>query len=179
MEIYLIRHAERDSTSSLPDEYQSLTSVGLEQTENLSNNFKEKNVVPTLFLTSRNTHAYQTAEILRSNLNRAAPLFPLDALTPYPPELSTPGIQAERYFTEIVSDLKKIGKDLNDGDIIIVILHNPRTFQLGMVLKGITPWPHNKRITPWPHNVETAHYAGTIDDFTKAEGDALRPRRFL
>jgi phosphohistidine phosphatase SixA len=71
MKIYLIRHADRERRSALPEKVRPLSSMGKNQAKTLSQRLAADSG-PTLFFTSIYRPAWQTADILRSSLSPKA-----------------------------------------------------------------------------------------------------------
>lgn len=139
MKVLLIRHATR--TRVLPDKDDPLSPNGEQEALALATTMKNSGDIPTLFLTSRQRHAHQTAEILWCFLNRAAALVPLDALTPYVPH---PLANANRYIEAISQDLadfRRARADIMDRalETVAIVLHEPRNIQCALQLQGQNP----------------------------------------
>jgi phosphohistidine phosphatase SixA len=100
MKIFLIRHATRARFRADIDD--PLSDQGKKEALALAEAMKNSGDVPELFLTSKQLHAHQTAEILRSSLNEKAVLVPLDALTPHVPH---PLVNAGKYVEAVSNDL--------------------------------------------------------------------------
>ena len=83
MQVILINHAERDRASGKNDSEQPLDpKKGVEQVEQLVLRLRNSSVKPTLYLTSRNAHAKETAERMCKALGGvpARDVVELDAL---------------------------------------------------------------------------------------------------
>ena len=128
MQIILINHAQRERDPGQKrdkqiDRHQPLARAGVEQTHELAKRLQKNGVTPTLYLTSRNAHATQTAEILCKDLGKApaTDVVQLDALTPHHPTESC---------SQIFAEAKAAGHDPQLHDVIAVIGHYPRLNQL-------------------------------------------------
>jgi phosphohistidine phosphatase SixA len=161
MNIYLIRHAERDRQPSLQDQDQPLSRKGKEQAEALAGKLAVEGK-PTLLLTSRHLHARQTAEILRQLACPEAPLIPLNVLTPR--------LIADAFnFVELIAETRREGQDLGAHEIVAIVLHHPRQTQLAMMVQGVdhTNW----RSELEPQNAEAICVtAGKLEDFAGGKG---------
>lgn len=134
MEIILINHAEREhhpdpNIDRQIDRQQPLVDAGQQQAHDLANRLRIKGV--TLYLTSRNLHAKQTAEIVWADLGRdpSVAIVEIDALTPF---------HQTESFEEIIGQATQSGHDPRLHEVIAVIGHYPRLNQLFAYLTGQT-----------------------------------------
>jgi phosphohistidine phosphatase SixA len=176
MKILLIRHARR--AHALAEKNDPLSPDGKEEALELGKVMKKSGDVPLLFLTSKQRHARQTAEILRRHLNPKAALVPLDALTPHAPH---PLVDANKYIEAIAHDLAALSavaphiKDSLRGTVAI-ILHHPRNIQCALQLQNKDPatWRTYRRGT-FPSFGKAIHLtADTWDDFLQGKGRSRR-----
>ena len=139
MKIVLINHAERQRDPDRVrdreiDRQQPLTPTGVTQAHDLATKLRANGITPTLYLTSRNAHAKQTAEILCIDLGKdpSTDVVEIDALTPREPTESC---------GEILEQAKAAGHDLQLHDVVAIIGHYPRLNQLYAYLTWQTVAP--------------------------------------
>jgi phosphohistidine phosphatase SixA len=139
MKIILINHAERQRDPDRLrdreiDRDQPLTAEGVAQAHDVANRLRANGGTPTLYLTSRNAHAKQTAEIVCSDLGGtpSTDVVEIDALTPRDPT-ETCG--------QILEQAKASGHDPQLHDVVAIIGHYPRLNQLFAYLTWQTAAP--------------------------------------
>jgi phosphohistidine phosphatase SixA len=172
MKILLIRHARRAHT--LAEENDPLSPDGKDEALELGRVMKKSGDVPLLFLTSKERHARQTAEILRRYLNPKAALVPLDALTPHVPH---PLVDANRYIEAIAHDLatlSRVAPHVKAGlrGTVAIILHHPRNIQCALQLQNKDPatWRTYRRGTFPSFGKAIRLTADSWDDFLQGKG---------
>lgn len=128
MKIILIKHAERQKNPDQRrdrqiDRHQPLTPAGVEQAHDLAARLRAKGDTPTLYLTSRNAHARQTAEIVCTDLGGvpSTDVVEIDALTPFHPT---------ECCYQILEQARTSGHDPRLHDVVAVVGHYPRLNQL-------------------------------------------------
>lgn len=124
IQIILINHAERHRASGKDDRDQPLDPTkGIGQVEQLVARLRRNKVTPTLFLTSRNAHARETAELLCRALggDPTRNVVALDALTPH---------HRTETMQDIVEQATASGHDLQQHAVIAIVGHSPRLEQL-------------------------------------------------
>jgi phosphohistidine phosphatase SixA len=141
MHLLLINHAERrrdpDRSKDVSlDKQQPLTLKGEEQVRMLANKLRTERLVPTLYLTSRNVHARQTAEILSRSLggDPALQVVEVDALTPH---------DLTESFDEIIEQATALGNDARTHAIWALVGHTPR---LNHLFESLTGRPASNRL---------------------------------
>jgi len=138
MQIILINHAERDRESGKDDRDQPLhPEKGVKQVNDLVARLREKKVTPTLYLTSKNVHAKETAEWVCAALGRDPKkvVVEIDALTPP---------HRTESWQDILEQAKAAGHDLKSYEVVAIVGHFPRLNQLFAYLTWHTVKPrHN------------------------------------
>ena len=163
MQIVLINHAERHRASGKADRDQPLDpTTGVEQVAQLVARLREKNVTPTLYLTSRNVHAQETAERICQALG-GDPSRSVVALAALTPEDRT------QTMRDILEQAEAAGHVLLRHDVIAIVGHSPRLEQLFAYLTWRTVAPARLG-----YGEET--YL-TIDNFHNGKGQGQWPRR--
>ena len=124
MKIILINHAQRqrdpdELRDKQIDRHQPLARAGVEQAHDLAARLSAKGDIPTLYLTSQNVHAKQTAEIVCAHLGRdpSTDVVELDALTPLHPTESC---------QQIFEEARVSGHNPQLHDVVAIIGHYPR-----------------------------------------------------
>jgi phosphohistidine phosphatase SixA len=137
---------------------------------------KKSGDVPLLFLTSKERHARQTAEILRRYLNPKASLVPLDALTPHP-DVEHTLVKANRYIEAIAHELatlSTVAPNVTAGlrGTVAIILHHPRNIQCALQLQNKDPgtWRTYRRGTFPSYGRAIRLTADSWDDFLQGKG---------
>src|SRR3954453_20242130 len=107
MKVYLVRHGMReDRLPEQNDEYEPLTEEGKAKVRNTlakDLQLKAERGLPTIFLTSRFRHAYETACILWQEVNLPlSPVVALDTLTPYLDQRNK--VQSNDYVGSVVQE---------------------------------------------------------------------------
>ncbi len=112
---------------------------------------------PTVYLTSRYTHAQQTAEILRDKAGGSSPaaVVALDMLTPH----------QEYTFEKIILESEQKGHDLSDLDQVAFVLHHPRLNQL---VARLTTQPESRTEPEFAEAVCLT--ADSLADFINGQG---------
>ena len=160
MEIILINHAERDKASGKDDRDQPLDpKKGVEQVEQLVLRLRKRNK-PTLYLTSRNAHAKETADRVCEALGGvpATDVVELNALTPD---------QRTESMLDIYEQAKAARHDLLRHKVIVIVGHSPRLEQLFAYLTFRTAAP--KRLK------KGQEVYLTIEDFHDGNGQGQWP----
>ena len=127
-ELILINHAERvheadpDRDRQI-DRHLPLTSTGETQAQELGDRLRAAGIRPTLFLTSRNLHTKQTAEIVCRAVggDPSVDVVEIDALTPFHPTDS---------FEHVCDQARTAGHDPSLHAVVAIVGHHPRLNQL-------------------------------------------------
>jgi phosphohistidine phosphatase SixA len=130
--VLLIRHGtrDRDPTSGLVDHQQPLSPEGRQEVQQLVQDLTARRLTPTVYLTSRNAHAVETARLLCEGLKGdASCVVELDALTPH--------LGGHGCFAEVKIEAEKRGFNLRDHPVVAIVAHQPRLNQLFAYLT----WP--------------------------------------
>jgi phosphohistidine phosphatase SixA/dienelactone hydrolase len=177
MKILLIRHATRTrrvhpNPGVLPEWDDPLSPVGEREALALAQTMEQSGDVPTLFLTSRQRHAHQTAEILWGRLNQTATLVPLNALSPH---VQHPLVNRDMYVEAISHDMNVFAHarpDIKDGlrETVAIILHYPRNVQCALQLQGKKPDTWEDYWQPDAFGRAICLTADTWDDFLQGRG---------
>jgi phosphohistidine phosphatase SixA len=169
MEILLINHATRrrhpnPDIDRQIDPDQPLLLEGEEEACQLADRLRGLPVVPTLYLTSRNLHARQTAEILCQRLggDPRTQVVQIGALTPG---------HATEHFEQIIEQAEWLGQDLRQHDQVAVVGHYPRLNQLFARLTGQPEPP-----APLDRGQEVCLTANCLEGFLAGEGNGEWPR---
>jgi phosphohistidine phosphatase SixA len=138
MEIILVRHGvqSRDGAGHLSQH-------GVHQIDSLAVALERRGVRPTLVLTSRSSHAHDTAALLRDRLGiQVIPIVALNALTPDggPSELDV-----------LLSELEKAGITVADESVVFIVGHVGRLSNLLTELTGsrARPIAHGEAVMVW------------------------------
>jgi phosphohistidine phosphatase SixA len=158
VKIILIRHASRERNPDLgEDKDLPLTSDGKKEACELGDRLVSLGLKPTLYLTSRYTHAKQTGDLLQDQVggNPLAALVAINTLTPH----------EEYTFERIILESEQNGHDLSKLEQVAFVLHHPRLNQL------------LARLTSQPESPGAPKFAGAVcltadslDDFIKGKG---------
>jgi phosphohistidine phosphatase SixA len=162
MQIILINHAERHRESGKDDRDQPLhPEEGVKQANDLVDRLREKKVTPTLYLTSRNVHAKETAKFVCAALGGTADMavVEIDALTPD---------QRTETWQDIVEQVRASGHNLESHAVVAIVGHFPRLNQLFAYLT----W---RKAAPTRLEYGQEVYL-TIDKFWDGEGQGRWPR---
>jgi len=135
------------------DKQQPLLPEGEEQVRTLADRLRCEHLVPTLYLTSRNVHARQTAEILSRTLGGdPASLVEIDALTPH---------DLTESFAEVIEQATALGKDPRAHTIWALVGHTPR---LNHIFESLTSKPASNRLS---YGQAVCLTANSFDDFAR------------
>jgi len=166
MKIILINHAERQRDPDKLrdrqiDRHQPLARAGVEQAHDLAARLGANGDIPTLYLTSRNAHAKQTAEIVCTDLGRvpSTDVVEIDALTPFHPTESC---------QQIFEEARASGHNPQLHDVVAIIGHYPRLNQLFAHLT----W---KTAAPTPLNYAQEVYLTTQEKFCDGTANGQWP----
>jgi phosphohistidine phosphatase SixA len=123
MEIILINHARRvkhedPARDKQIDRHQPLHDDAKEQVSELVGRLK-RGSTPTLYLTSRNLHARETANLVCEALggNPSRDVVEIDALTPHHPTES---------FEQVIEQATAVGHDPRLHLVVAIVGHSPR-----------------------------------------------------
>jgi phosphohistidine phosphatase SixA len=170
MEIILINHAERNRNPDQRrdrqiDRHQPLTPQGEKQAHELAERLRAGRLIPTLYLTSRNVHAKQTAEIVCAGLggNPSIDIVEIDALTPF---------HSSESFQQITEQARSSGHDVTLHDVVAVVGHYPRLNQLFAQLTWRTV--AEERLS---HAQEVRLRADSFNEFHEGKGRGQWPKR--
>ena len=166
MKIILINHAERErhpdpQTDKQLDPSQPLKQKGVEQAQELAERLRK--VKPTLYLTSKNLHAKQTAEVVCEALggDKSKDVVLIDALTPN---------DATETFDQIIEQAELAGRNPGSHDVVAVVGHYPRLNQLFAYLTGqITAANRLDKAE------EVCLTANSLNDFRQGNGEGKWP----
>jgi phosphohistidine phosphatase SixA len=168
MKIILINHAERErhpdpETDKKLDPGQPLKQVGVKQAQELAERLRK--VKPTLYLTSKNLHAKQTAEIVCEALggDKSKDVVVIAALTPN---------AATETFEQIIEQAELAGCNPGSHDVVAVVGHYPRLNQLFAYLT----WQRTAEKT-LDKAEEVVLSADSFDDFRRGKGEGQWPKR--
>jgi phosphohistidine phosphatase SixA len=127
MDIILIRHGQREITSSGSDPEASLTPEGLAQVDHIREQLVQRNLHPGIYLRSNFKRSLQAAE-------RVARVYPMNALTPSL-NPNPPTIPTENILQSIIDEAHEQGVELDQQTTIAIVGHEP---QLGQMLEFLT-----------------------------------------
>jgi phosphohistidine phosphatase SixA len=157
------RHLDRAIDKQI-DPDQPLLPQGEEEACKLADRLRDRQVVPTLYLTSRNLHSRQTAKILCKRLggDPRTQVVQIGALTPH---------HETEHFEQIIEQAEWLGQDLQQHDWVAVVGHYPMLNQLFARLTGQPEPP-----APLDRGQEVCLTANCLDGFLAGEGKGEWPR---
>lgn len=119
--LYVMRHGEKDTSNPEMDDYDvQLTSKGIEDTKNVAEQLKEKNILPDLIVSSPSCRTRETAELIKPIIK-------------YRKNIMYNEVIYMAFLNELV---ESITYTFDNVDKMMIIGHNPALTALCLTLGG-------------------------------------------